>query len=100
MPLIRYNTTNSPVVFVGESPAQDLNVSSETAKEMTKMARLLTRNSQTDSVVPSSYNWNPTNPFTSRHVHSELASPFCTATNHGNAPPFRASITPASRTKL
>ena len=54
MPLTMYKTTNKPTVFVGPSPAQPLNVMSDTANEMTNMPREESRSSQTLNVVPSS----------------------------------------------
>lgn len=77
---IRYRTTKRPMVLVGPRPAQLLNVASETRNVMTKKAKEMLRRSQTESVVPSSYSWNPTKPLMSRHTHNADARPACTAT--------------------
>jgi hypothetical protein len=50
---------------------------------MMKKANEIHRNNQTDSVVPSSYNWNPTKPLTSKHTQSADVRPDCTATKYG-----------------
>ena len=68
------------MVLVGLSPPHDLNVRRETRKEIANIAVDVSRRSQTDSAVPSSYSWKPTNPVMSKQVHNADASPFWTAT--------------------
>ena len=41
---------------------------------------------QIDSGVPSSYNWNPTNPLISKQVTNALLNPFWMLTKYGNGP--------------
>ena len=98
--LMRYRTTNNPVVLVGLSPAQPLNVSRLTMKLIANMAADESRSSHTLKAVPSSYSWKPTNPLTNRLVHSADARPFCTATKYRNAPSLLLPSTPASNTRL
>lgn len=38
---------------------------------------------QSERGVPSSANWKPTNPLTSRHQHAAVVRPHCTATKYG-----------------
>lgn len=80
---MRYNTTKSPVVLVGPSPAQDLKVANETRPVIMNMAKLVIRTSHTDNVVPSSYNWKPTNPLIKRQTQSADVRPFWTAAKYG-----------------
>ena len=87
---------NMPTVCVGPRPAHDLNVASETKPVMINIAKLTVRRSQTDNVVPSSYNWNPTNPLISKHAHSADVRPFCAAVKYGYGP-LPGGMTPESR---
>lgn len=48
----------------------------ETTNEMANIISEVIRRSHTDSAVPSSYNWKPTNPLTTRQVHSADVRPF------------------------
>jgi len=87
------------VVEVGEREAHDWKVHRETAPVMRKAPRDERRRSykasqrriferkkkeeqgtQRERGVPSSANWNPTNPLTRRHQQVAVASPHCTAT--------------------
>jgi hypothetical protein len=92
----RYSTTKRPTPFVGPRPDHPLNVPNETKKVTTNIADVTTRRSQTDNVVPSSYNWNPTKPFMSKQAQSAEVKPFCTAMKYGWAP-LPGGTTPASR---
>lgn len=91
-----YNTTNKPTVWVGPRPAQSLKVARETKPLIMKKARDMVRKSHTDNFVPSSYNWNPTKPLTSKQTHSADTRPDCTATKYGNGDE-PGGMTPESR---
>src|SRR5271170_1321015 len=109
-----YNTTKRAVVEVGENDAQDLKVHKETAPEIKKAPREDRRRSykvrflskkkengwrrvtHRERGVPSSANWNPTNPFTRRHQHVAVVRPHCTATKYGNTTDA-SGTTPESR---
>lgn len=82
---------------MGPRPAHDLNVASETKPVMMNIAKLTVRRSQTDIVVPSSYNWNPTNPLMRRETQRAETRPLCTAAKYGYAP-LPGGTTPESRT--
>jgi hypothetical protein len=96
MPLTMYNTTKSPVVFCGPSPAHPLKVRSETAPETKNIPIELSRRSQTDNVVPSSYSWNPTKPLIRRQVHKADIKPFWAETKYGYTE-VPGGMTPESR---
>ena len=93
---IKYSTTNKPTVLVGPIPAHSLKVARETKNVIANMTKLTPRSSQTDKVVPSSYNWKPTNPLMSKQAVSADVMPFCTAVKYAYAP-FPGGITPESR---
>lgn len=63
------------VAFVGENEAKDLKVAIAMKKDPPKTMKQDIRRSQRERGVPSSANWNPTNPLTRRQQYAAATRP-------------------------